>query len=75
MTAQHGRKCPSKRTLVETAFDRLNDNLAPDEREPNLAPFLHVHRLGEVSGNEHAQTPTDPLHASSKHHVDSLMSV
>ena len=75
MTAQDGRKCPSKGTIVETALDGLKDNLVTDQSEPNFAPLLHVHRLREVPGDENAQTAADPLHTPSERHDGSLMCV
>ena len=75
MTPQDGRKCPSKGTIVETPLDGLDDDLVSDQREANFAPILHVHRVGEVPGNENTKTPTDALHTPSERHDNSLMCV
>ena len=75
MAAQDGCKCPSKTTVVETPFDGLDDDLIPDQRQPNFAPLLHVHGSGEVPRNQNAETPADPLHPPSQRHDSSLMCI
>ena len=68
MPAQHSGEGPSKRALVETAFDRFDDDLIADKGETDFAALTHAHRLGEVPGNQHAEATADPLHVASDRH-------
>jgi hypothetical protein len=75
MPAQDRRKCPSKGPVVQTPVDRLYDDLVPDQGQTNFTSRRHVHRRGEVSGEQDTQTSTDPFHAPSERHEASITCV
>lgn len=68
MSTHDSREGTTKRSIVQTICGRLDDHLVADQCQTNFASGFDVHRRGEVSGKENAQTPANPLNTSSERH-------